>query len=145
MKLEFSNGTRAARPRSSAAAAARCSCGQNAISRTDITGDHDVNTRRQFLIQAPLGLIGAVAACRGEEQKTPASASTLPPGAPPAFGTAPGAGPAVTSSSFAEAEKLAQITMSPAERQQAAGNWRSMMAPLVERRIGPRKVTLGEL
>ena len=102
-----------------------------------------MNTRRQFLIQAPLGLIGAVAACRGEEQ-TPGSSPALPPGAPPAFGTAPGVGPAVTSSSFAEAEKLAQVTMSPTERQQAAASWRSTMAPYLERRIGPRKVTLGE-
>ena len=32
--------------------------------------------------------------------------------------------------------------MTDAERATAAGNWRRMMAPLVERRVGPRKVAL---
>jgi len=32
--------------------------------------------------------------------------------------------------------------MTDAERQMAAGNWRQMMAPLLERRAGPRKVAL---
>jgi len=61
-----------------------------------------------------------------------------PPGAPPAFGTAPEVGPPVSASTFAEAEKLVQFEMSAAERQQA-GDWRSAMAPLYERRVGPRK------
>ena len=43
---------------------------------------------------------------------------------------------------FAEAEKLVQVELSESERQQAAGNWRSAMAPLYERRVGPRKVGL---
>jgi len=101
-----------------------------------------VNTRRQFLIQAPLGILGAVAACRGDQDETPASSAALPPGAPPAFGTAPGTGPEVTSRTFSEAEKLAQVTLLPAERQQAAASWRATMAPYLERRIGPRKVPL---
>ncbi|HEY7395811.1 MAG TPA: amidase family protein, partial [Gemmatimonadaceae bacterium] len=102
-----------------------------------------MNTRRQFLIQAPLGVLAVVAACSGDEDETPASSSTaLPPGTPPAFGTAPGAGPEVTSKTFAEAERLVQVTMSPAERQQAAASWRTTMAPYLERRIGPRKVAL---
>src|SRR5262245_1448597 len=99
-----------------------------------------MNTRRQFLIQAPIGLLGAVAACRGD-QEVPASSQTTP-GAPPAFGTAPGAGPQVSTATFAEAEKLAQVTMSAAEREQAAASWRSSMAPYLERRVGPRKVAL---
>ena len=37
----------------------------------------------------------------------------------------------VTPQTFAEAEKLAQVAMTDAERQMAAGNWRQMMAPLV--------------
>jgi Asp-tRNA(Asn)/Glu-tRNA(Gln) amidotransferase A subunit family amidase len=41
-----------------------------------------------------------------------------------------------------EAEKLAQVTMTAAERDMAAESWRRTMAPLLERRVGPRKVTL---
>ncbi|HEX8110227.1 MAG TPA: amidase, partial [Kofleriaceae bacterium] len=43
---------------------------------------------------------------------------------------------------IAEAEKLMQVSYTPAERAQAAGNWRVSMAPLYERRTGPRKVAL---
>ena len=102
-----------------------------------------MNTRRQFLITAPLGMLGATVACRGE-QRTPPGGSTSPttPGAPPAFGTAPASGPAVSSSTFAEAEKLVQVTMSGAEREMAAASWRRSMAPMLERRVGPRKVAL---
>ncbi len=76
-----------------------------------------------------------MAACR----KPAPSSTTLPPGAPPAFGTTPEAGPAVSTSTFAEAEKLVQFPLSPSERETAAGNWRSSMAALYERRVGPRK------
>jgi len=65
--------------------------------------------------------------------------AALPPGAPPAFGTAPDVGPPVSPATFAEAEKLVQFSLAPAEREQAAGNWRKSMAPLYERRTGPRK------
>jgi len=100
-----------------------------------------VNTRRQFLITAPLGFIGAVAACRGDEQaSTAASAAT--PGAPPAFGTLPVTGPEVSVATFAEAEKLAQVTMTAAERKQAAASWRTSMSAYLERRTGPRKVPI---
>ena len=61
---------------------------------------------------------------------------------PPAFGTAPAAGPAVTPDDFAHAEKLIQVTLTPAHRDEAAGNWRNSMAPLYERRTGPRKLQL---
>ena len=98
-----------------------------------------MNTRRQFLIQAPLGLLGAVAACRGNDQ---ASASAPPPGAPPTFGTAPAVGPDVSAATFAEAEKLAQVRMTAAERTQAAASWRTSMASMLERRMGSRKVAL---
>jgi Asp-tRNA(Asn)/Glu-tRNA(Gln) amidotransferase A subunit family amidase len=79
--------------------------------------------------------MAALTACR---KPTPDS-SALPPGAPPAFGTAPDAGPPVSASTFAEAEKLVQFELTPAERQAAAGNWRKAMAPVYERRTGPRK------
>ncbi|HEX7285349.1 MAG TPA: amidase [Candidatus Angelobacter sp.] len=97
-------------------------------------------SRRQFLAQASLGLLGAAVASRGSaQQQKPAEP---PPGAPPAFGTAPPVGPEVAPATFAESEKLAIVEMSAAERAQAAGNWRNSMAPLYERRIGPRKVAI---
>src|SRR4026209_3005895 len=110
-----------------------------------------MNTRRQFLIRAPLGLLGAAAACRGQSQQvspvagTPTGASPssgLPAGAPPTFGTANAVGPEVSVATFAEAEKLAQVQMTSAERTMAAATWRSTMAPLLERRVGPRKIVV---
>ena len=100
-----------------------------------------MNTRRQFLIQAPVGLLGIVAACKGE-QAPAASAPPTTPGAPPTFGTAPAAGPAVSAATFAEAEKLAQVTMTPAEREMAAKSWPRSMAGMLERRTGPRAIAL---
>ncbi len=101
-----------------------------------------MNTRRRFLITAPLGVLGAAVACRGEQQSATVSTPPQTPGAPPTFGTAPVSGPAVSRATFAEAEKLAQVTMSAAEREMAAASWRQSMAPLLERRVGPRKVAL---
>src|SRR5262245_43843157 len=92
-------------------------------------------SRRQFLNRASLALMASAAACRRAVQNTAA----LPPGAPPAFGTAPPVGPEVSAATFAEAEKLVQLPLSPAARQIAAGNWRKQMAPVYERRSGPRK------
>jgi Asp-tRNA(Asn)/Glu-tRNA(Gln) amidotransferase A subunit family amidase len=66
----------------------------------------------------------------------------MPAGAPPTFGTAPPVGPEVTAATFAEAEKIAWVTMSEAERTMAAASWRTSMAPMLERRTGPRKVAL---
>jgi Asp-tRNA(Asn)/Glu-tRNA(Gln) amidotransferase A subunit family amidase len=48
----------------------------------------------------------------------------------------------VSPATFAEAEKLMQVTMTPAQRQQAADSWRESLAPYLERRTGPRKVTI---
>jgi Asp-tRNA(Asn)/Glu-tRNA(Gln) amidotransferase A subunit family amidase len=107
-----------------------------------------VNTRRQFLIRAPLGIVAAVGACRGETDSakqsggTPPSGTPATPGAPPAFNTAPAAGPEVSATTFAEAEKLVQVTMTDAERATAVGSWRRAMAPMLERRTGPRKVSI---
>ena len=100
-----------------------------------------MNTRRQFLIRAPIGLLGAVAACRGDEPAQKAEA-TPPAGAPPAFGTSPEVGPEVSTATFAEAEKLAQVQMSAQERAMAAASWRRSMAALLERRTGPKKIAL---
>jgi Asp-tRNA(Asn)/Glu-tRNA(Gln) amidotransferase A subunit family amidase len=68
--------------------------------------------------------------------------SNLPPGEPPAFGTGPAVGPEVSPATFAEAEKLARVQMTEAERTMAAASWRRTMASLYERRTGPRKVAL---
>ena len=101
-------------------------------------------SRRQFLAEASIGLLGAAVASALEgQQPTPTPQTTEPtPGAPPAFGTAPPVGPEVSSTTFAEAEKLMRVELTPAELQEAAGNWRMSMAPLYERRTGPRKVEL---
>jgi Asp-tRNA(Asn)/Glu-tRNA(Gln) amidotransferase A subunit family amidase len=97
-----------------------------------------LNSRRQFLIQA--GLVSLATACHDAPTPAQAGSSGTPaPGAPPTFGTAEGAGPPVTSATFAEAEKLAQVAFTPAQRDQAAASWRQSMAPYLERRTGPRK------
>jgi len=84
-----------------------------------------------------MGLMAAAVACDKPEQK---SVSEAPPaGAPPAFGTSPEVGPPVSTTTFAEAEKLVQFELKPDERQQAADSWRKTMAALYERRAGPRK------
>src|ERR1700730_10233099 len=101
----------------------------------NLLGVNMPNSRRRFLNRASTALMAALAACR---KPTPASAAP-PPGAPPAFGTAPEVGPAVSTSTFAEAEKLVQYELRPTDGQMAAGNWRKMMPPLYERRTGPRK------
>jgi Asp-tRNA(Asn)/Glu-tRNA(Gln) amidotransferase A subunit family amidase len=107
-----------------------------------------VNTRRQFLIKAPIGLAATVAACHGSSRPTSTGTSTTPrptpdtPGAPPAFNTAPPVGPEVTPATFAEAEKLVQVTLTPAQREMASKSWRTSMAALIERRTGPRKLAL---
>jgi Asp-tRNA(Asn)/Glu-tRNA(Gln) amidotransferase A subunit family amidase len=94
-------------------------------------------SRRQFLINAAVAYFGTSLFSSAHAQ------TTEPPlGMPPAFGTATPVGPEVSPAIFAEAEKLMQVQFTPAERAQAAENWRSAMAPLYERRTGPRKVEL---
>jgi Asp-tRNA(Asn)/Glu-tRNA(Gln) amidotransferase A subunit family amidase len=93
-------------------------------------------SRREFLAQSTLTLLASATALA----QNPAIPTT--PGAPPAFGTAPAVGPEVTPATFAEAEKLVQFPLTEKDRAQAAGNWRQAMAPLYERRTGPRKVAI---
>ena len=95
-------------------------------------------SRREFLTHTSLGLLGAAIASQADAQQP----AELPPGAPPAFGTAPPVGPEVSADTFAQAEKLVEVELSAAERAQAASNWRNSMAPLYERRMGPRKVAI---
>jgi Asp-tRNA(Asn)/Glu-tRNA(Gln) amidotransferase A subunit family amidase len=103
-----------------------------------------MNTRRQFLIRAPIGLAAAVAACRGEEHAAApgGGAGSATAGAPPTFGNAPAVGPAVSPATFAEAEKLVQVSLTDAERDMASASWAKSLAPLLERRVGPRTVAL---
>src|SRR5215471_8317632 len=101
-----------------------------------------MNTRRQFLITAPLGFLVTADVLHSQDPSQKPQSTPPTAGAPPTFGTGPGSGPAVTPSTFAEAEKLMQVTMTTAQRQQAAESWRESMAPYLERRTGPRKVAL---
>jgi Asp-tRNA(Asn)/Glu-tRNA(Gln) amidotransferase A subunit family amidase len=96
-------------------------------------------SRRDFLACGALGVLGAAL----DAAQTPANPSNQQtPGAPPAFGTATAVGPEVNAATIGEAEKLVRIEMTPTDRAQAAGNWREAMAPLYERRTGPRKMPL---
>ncbi|MFL6675031.1 MAG: amidase [Massilia sp.] len=97
--------------------------------------------RRQFLINAPLGLLAAAGASHASD---PLAQDTPPPGAPPTFGATPPSGPDVTPATFAEAEKLVQVKMTPAQRQMATGSWRVSLASTMERRTGPRKLALDD-
>jgi len=107
-----------------------------------------MNTRRQFVTRAPFALLGAAAACRtperkGETERGGGTAQDLStPGAPPTFGTMTQAGPEVSPRTFAEAEKLVQVTMTEREREQMAASWRKSMAAMLERRTGPRTVAI---
>src|SRR2546428_3252051 len=105
-----------------------------------------MNARRQFLIRAPLGFLVAATACRNGSPTTNSNSQSAPTtaGAPPTWGTGPGAGPPVTPTTFAEAEKLMQVTMTEAERKQAADSWRTTLAYYLERRAGPRKVAIAD-
>jgi Asp-tRNA(Asn)/Glu-tRNA(Gln) amidotransferase A subunit family amidase len=101
--------------------------------------------RRQFLINAPLGLLAVAGVARAEPQDstTPTNPPTLStPGAPPTFGATPAVGPDVSPATFAEAEKLMQVSLTPAERQMAAGSWKVSLASTMERRTGPRKLAI---
>ncbi len=99
------------------------------------------DNRRTFLAKSSLGLVGAAIA--GEAKASGRRQTPQTPGAPPAFGTAPPAGPSVTPETLREAEKLVRVEYSDAHLAEAAGNWQQAMAPLCERRTGPRKLPLG--
>jgi Asp-tRNA(Asn)/Glu-tRNA(Gln) amidotransferase A subunit family amidase len=102
-------------------------------------------SRREFLETASAGLIAALAAPDGLPAKLVEAAqepTSGPAGAPPAFGAGPAFGPEVSTTTFAEAEKLVQISLNSEERTEAAESWRKTMAALYERRVGPRKVEI---
>jgi Asp-tRNA(Asn)/Glu-tRNA(Gln) amidotransferase A subunit family amidase len=97
-------------------------------------------SRRQFLTMTSVGILGSAALARIYAQNP----SNLPPGAPPAFGVGPAFGPEVSTTTFAEAEKLVQFSMTESERAEAAESWRKTLASVYERRTGPRKLELEE-
>ena len=91
-------------------------------------------SRREFLAGSSLGLIGAAMSAGAGAQDTP--------GAPPAFGTSPAVGPAVSAATFSEAEKLVQVEMTAKDLAQAAENWQESLAGVYERRTGPKKLAI---
>ncbi len=97
-------------------------------------------SRREFVALGSLGLLAGIVPA----QTPDAQSQTPTPGAPPAFGTAVPVGPEVSAATFKEAEKLVQVEMTPRDLDQAASNWRMQMAPVYERRVGPRKLALEE-
>ena len=99
-------------------------------------------SRREFLTKGSMGIVGAAVGSAMADAQTPSTQVPATPGAPPAFGTAPPVGPAVSVETFKEAEKLVQIEMTPKDLVQAAGNWQQSMAAVYERRTGPRKLGL---
>ena len=104
-----------------------------------------MSIRRDFLKRAPAGLLAAATLNPVGAQVPPAippAASSAPAGAPPTFGASPPVGPDVSVATFAESEKLMQVTLTEAQRQTAASSWRVSMAGLLERRVGPRQVPL---
>src|ERR1700676_4412453 len=100
-------------------------------------------SRREFLTHTSLGVAGAIVGvgCEVLAEAQP-NAQEPTPGAPPAFGTGPAVGPEVSPTTFAEAEKLAQVQLTTADRTLAAESWRVNLASVYERRTGPRKVAL---
>ena len=103
------------------------------------------NSRRRFLNTASAAFMGALAACR---KPAPNSATGSPngtmsttPGAPPAFGTAPDVGPAVsTSRPSPKPKSWCSFELTPAEREMAAGNWRKSMAAALRAAHRPAQV-----
>ena len=101
-------------------------------------------SRREFLLRstAVLASAAAVAEQPKPSESNPAKPQQAPAGTPPAFGTTPEFGPKVSPATFAAAEKLVQVDLTETERAMAAASWRTSMASLYERRVGPRKVKL---
>src|ERR1051326_2520835 len=99
-----------------------------------------MKTRREFLAATGMALLARVA--EADATMYPHVPEQEPAGMPPAFGAAKPSGPEVSVETFSEAEKLVQVKLSNSDIAQAARSWRVNMAPLYERRVGPRKVEL---
>ena len=113
-----------------------------------------MKTRREFLAATGMGIAAAAVsadeildarehAAENQIQNAAGQAATQEPaGMPPAFGTSSPVGPLVSVATFTEAEKLLQLELNKRDIEQAAQTWRVNMAPLYERRVGPRKMPL---
>ena len=113
-----------------------------------------MKTRREFLATTAVGIAAATVTAeeilnaRGHgggnqtQEATGQPATQEPAGMPPAFGTATPAGPIVSVATFTEAEKLVQVQLNKRDIEQCARTWRVNIAPLYERRVGPRKMPL---
>src|SRR5262245_10301778 len=99
-------------------------------------------TRREFLTDTSLGILGAAVAGTSSAAAQQQKPGEPPAGTPPAFGTGPAVGPEVSPATFAEAEKVVQIELTVQDREIVAGTWRGNMASLYERRVGPRHVAI---
>ena len=87
-------------------------------------------SRRDFLAAASLGLLSATIGFDNHPVEAPAQLPSAPPaGMPPAFGAGPGIGPQISSTAFAEAEKLVQVELSAVDRAMAAASWRHASNP----------------
>lgn len=96
-------------------------------------------TRRDFLVKTSMGALAAVALPgAGEAAQVPSTPAPVS-----VFGTTPPAGPAVGPETFAAAGELMRLEMTAGHRVEAASSWRASMAPLYERRTGPRRFALG--
>ena len=106
-----------------------------------LRGGHTLaESRRKFLAKGTMGVVGLAV---GSEAEAAKKQTPQLPGAPPAFGTAPPAGPQVNAGTMREAEKLVRVEYSEAHLAEAAGNWAQAMAPVYERRTGPRRLEIG--
>jgi Asp-tRNA(Asn)/Glu-tRNA(Gln) amidotransferase A subunit family amidase len=95
-------------------------------------------SRREFLTNTTAALLGAAVASEAQQQKP----GDLPAGTPPAFGTGPAVGPEVSTTTFAEAQKVVQVELTTKDREMMTATWRGNMAGLYERRTGPRSVAI---
>jgi len=99
-------------------------------------------SRRKFLAHTTAGIVSAAAAGKALAELAPDPPVTPVAGTPPAFGTAPAVGPEITVATVAEAQKLARVEITAADQAQLAGSWPRTMASTMERRTGPRKLSL---
>lgn len=99
-------------------------------------------SRRQFLTHTSMGVVASLVSATQIEAAPDVVTPAAPPGMPSAFATSPASGPEVSPGSFAAAQKLLQVDLNQHELKEAAGSWRVAMAPLYERRVGPRKLPL---
>ncbi|MDP9109598.1 MAG: amidase, partial [Pseudomonadota bacterium] len=100
-----------------------------------------MTARRVFLKQAPLGMLAMHASIAGAQAQPSVAPGAAAPGPAPAP-TIPGAAKAIGVDTFAAAESLMQVTLTPAQRALAAASWHDNIEPVLERRTGPRKLAI---